>query len=75
VRLAQLPDTLPYVLDRLAIRRFFPESSVVVQDNLRLRRLNQTVHIRWQAQAPAAIPHASAILHKAASFATDHLAV
>jgi hypothetical protein len=63
-RLAQLPDTLPYVLHRLAVWPLLEELPVVARKLLWLRRRNKKLHLRrQQAQSPAAIPRAGAILH------------
>jgi hypothetical protein len=70
-----LPDAQPYVLDCHLIRRFFEQLTVVFLDNLRHSRLNQTLHSRRRAQAPAAIPCAGTILHESAGLAADHFAI
>src|SRR6266436_6094919 len=75
-RFAQLPDTLPYILHRLAVRPLLEELPVVARKLLRLRWRNQKLHLRrQQAQAPAAIPRAGAILHEPAGLTTNYFAV
>src|SRR5882672_3812027 len=75
-RFGQLPDTLPYILHRLAVRPLLEELPVVARKLLRLRWRNQKLHLRrQQAQAPAAIPRAGAILHEPAGLTTNYFAV
>src|ERR1700704_3313928 len=44
-RFAQLPDTLPYVLHRLAVWPFLEELPVIARKLLWLRRRNQKLHL------------------------------
>src|ERR1700737_1170294 len=75
-RFAQLPDTLPYILHRLAVRPLLEELPVVSRKLLWPRRRNKKPPPRRQeAEAPAAIPRAGAILHEPARLATDYFTV
>jgi hypothetical protein len=75
-RFAQLTDTLPDILHRLAVRPFLEELAVVTRQFLLLRRRNKIFQPRrQQAQATTAVAHASAVLHKPADFAADDFSI